>query len=209
MIPSYIYVDGFNLYYCALKKSPYKWLNLLDLVNKILPKNRVDKIKYFTARVSARLDDPDQPTRQQTYLRALQTLPNIEIIEGHFLTHTIRMALANPIPGQPKTVEVIKTEEKGSDVNIATHLLVDAYRNAFNVAVLISNDSDLAEPVKAVKDIFNKTVIILNPGLDHPSYELGKYARFVKPIRSGVLKSAQFPNTLSDKNGIFSKPASW
>ncbi len=80
MIPSYVYVDGFNLYYSALKKTPYKWLNLLDLVNKLLPKNRVDMIKYFTARISARPEDPDQPTRQQTYFRALQTLPNNRIL---------------------------------------------------------------------------------------------------------------------------------
>lgn len=209
MIPSYVYIDGFNLYYCALKGTPYKWLNHLELVNKLLPKNRVDKIKYFTARISARPGDPDQPTRQQAYLRALQTIPNLEIIEGHFLTHPVRMALAHPVPGLPKVVEVVKTEEKGSDVNIATHMLVDAHRSLYDVAVLISNDSDLAEPVKAVKETFGKPVIILNPELNHPSYELKKHATFVKPIRSGVLAASQFPPKLTDRNGTFTKPASW
>lgn len=209
MIPSYVYIDGFNLYYGAVKGTPYKWLNPLELVCKLLPKNRIDKIKYFTARVAARSDDPDKPTRQQTYFRALQTLPNLEIIEGHFLTHSVRMALANPIPGLPRVVEVIKTEEKGSDVNIATHLLLDAFRNAYQVAILISNDSDLVEPVKAVKYECGRTVIVLNPRKDHQSVALKQHADFVKPIRAGVLKASQFPHTLTDRNGTFTRPAGW
>ena len=209
LIPSYVYVDGFNLYYGAVKGTAYKWLDIQKMVQLLLPKNQVLKIKYFTALVNARPQDPDQPIRQQIYLRALKTIPNLEIILGHFLSHPVWMTLANPGPGQNPHVEVIKTEEKGSDVNIATHLLYDGVKNAYGVAVLISNDSDLVEPINIVKKDLHKAVIVLNPNLVYPSQELKKSATFVKDIRQGVLAASQFPNTMQDKNGTFTKPASW
>ena len=73
-----VYVDAFNLYYGAVKDTAYKWLDLQALCRVMLPKNTVAGIKYFTARVHPRPHDPGQPTRQQVYLRALQTLPNQE-----------------------------------------------------------------------------------------------------------------------------------
>ena len=54
------------------------------------------------------------------YLRALATMPHVSVRLGHFLTSTVRMPLVAPPPGGPRTVEVIKTKEKGSDVNLAT-----------------------------------------------------------------------------------------
>jgi hypothetical protein len=131
MISSIVYVDGFNLYYGAVKGTPYKWLDISKLCHFLLPKNQVLKIKYFTALVNPRPDDPGQPLRQQIYLRALRCLPNLEIILGHFLTHIVSMPLANCPPKNQKYVQVIKTEEKGSDVNIATHMLNDGYKDAY------------------------------------------------------------------------------
>ncbi len=63
-----IYIDGFNLYYGAIKGTPYRWLNLLKMSQLLFPQDQIHKIKYFTARVSARPSDPDQPIRQATYL---------------------------------------------------------------------------------------------------------------------------------------------
>ncbi len=208
-IPSFVYVDGFNLYYGALKGTPYKWLDISKMVQAILPRNSILQIKYFIARVSGRPNDPDQPLRQQIYLRALKTIPNLEIIYGHFLSHTVRMPLANPMPGQNPYVDVIKTEEKGSDVNIATHMLYDGMKNNYKVAILVSNDSDLSEPIKIVQNDLHKTVIVLNPSILHPSQELKRTATFVKNIRQGTLAISQFPNTLKDKNGTFTKPQTW
>jgi hypothetical protein len=69
-----------------------------------------------------------------------------------------------PVPGRPQQyVRVIKTEEKGSDVNLATHLLHDAHRGKFEVAVIVSNDSDLLEPIKIVREELVLKVGILNP----------------------------------------------
>jgi len=111
---------GSIFYYGALKKTPYRWINVRKLCELLLPKNTVAEIKYFTALVSARPNDPDQPTRQQLYLRALRTLPGVSIHLGNFLSHEVTMPLAVR-PGQRQEyVQVIKTEEKGSDVNLAT-----------------------------------------------------------------------------------------
>ncbi|MBI4642067.1 MAG: NYN domain-containing protein, partial [Candidatus Tectomicrobia bacterium] len=69
---TYIYIDGFNLYYGALKGTPYKWLNVAELCRQLLhPKHDIQAIKYFTAYVHPRPHDPGQLVRQQTYLRAL------------------------------------------------------------------------------------------------------------------------------------------
>jgi uncharacterized LabA/DUF88 family protein len=204
-----VYVDGFNLYYGAVKGTPYKWLDILKLCQLLLPKNQIIKIKYFTALVTARPSDPDQPNRQQMYLRALRTIPGLDIIYGHFLEHEIMMPAVNPPPGGSKYVSVIKTEEKGSDVNIAAHVVNDGHKGNYQVAVIISNDSDLVEPVKIVRQELKLPVGVLNPIPTHPSHELQKYATFVKPIRKGVLASSQFPIRLKDKAGEFYKPPAW
>jgi uncharacterized LabA/DUF88 family protein len=203
-----VYIEGFNFYYGTLKKTPYRWINVRKLCELLLPKNTVTEIKYFTALVSARPNDPDQPTRQQLYLRALRTLPGVSIHLGHFLSHEVTMPLAVR-PGQRQEyVQVIKTEEKGSDVNLATHLLHDAHMGRFDVAVVLSNDSDLLEPIKIVRDRLGKKVGILNPQ-KNPSRALLPHIDFIKQIRAGTLAAAQLPATLSDATGTFTKPVAW
>jgi uncharacterized LabA/DUF88 family protein len=204
-----VYVDSFNLYYGAVKGTPYKWLDILKLCQFLLLKNQIVKIKYSTALVTARPSDPDQPNRQLLYLRALRTIPGLEIIYGHFLEHEIMMPAANPFPGNPKYVRVIKTEEKGSDVNIAAHMVNDGHNGRYQVAVIISNDSDLVEPVKIVRQELKLPVGMLNPIPNHPSHELRKYATFVKPIRKGVLSASLFPPQMKDSAGKFHKPPAW
>jgi len=204
-----VYVDGFNLYYGAVKGTAYKWLDILKLCQLLLPKNQIIKIKYFTALVTARPSDMDQPNRQQIYLRALRSIRNLEIIYGHFLSHEIMMPLANPAMGGPKYIRVIKTEEKGSDVNIAAHMINDGHIGLYDVAVVLSNDSDLVEPIKIVRQELNLPVGVLNPIPAHPSHELQKYATFMKPIRKKVLSVSQFPERMRDVNGEFHKPPTW
>ena len=119
-----VYIDGFNFYYGALKRTPFRWLNPLQMCSHLLPKMDIQYIKYFTARIRPR-DDPQQPARQQHYFRALETIPNFEIILGHLLSHKISMPVADCPPGMQQYVTVIKTEEKGSDVKLASHLIND------------------------------------------------------------------------------------
>jgi hypothetical protein len=203
-----VYIDGFNFYYGAVRHTPHKWLNFARLVQLLLPQYNINQIKYFTARVQARLTDPDQPVRQEIYLRALRTIPNFTIIFGHFLTHEVSMQVAGQNPRTPTYIRVIKTEEKGSDVNLATHLLNDGHRGDYEVGIVISNDSDLVEPVRIVTQELNLQIGILNPHINR-SRELSQYATFYKRIRPGVLAASQFPPNLTDATGVFHKPASW
>ena len=83
---THVYIDGFNLYYGLLKGTPYKWLDLERFCDQLLPRNTVRKIYYFTAKVDARPNDPDQPTRQQAYLNALAASPRVEIHLGTFMS---------------------------------------------------------------------------------------------------------------------------
>ena len=156
-IRTYAYVDGFNLYYRAVKGTHLKWLKLFDLLQSMLrPENQLDKIRYFTADVSGRRD-PGAPTRQQAYLRALATIPQLSIHKRRFLVARKWAEIAGPpsdfVRPDPVTVSIVKTEEKGSDVNLASYLLCDAFRNRFDVAAVLSNDTDLVEPVRIVRGL--------------------------------------------------------
>jgi uncharacterized LabA/DUF88 family protein len=201
-----VYIDGFNLYYGAVKNTPYRWLDLSALCRHMLPNDPIQSIKYFTAKVSSRPHDPQQPMRQQIYLRALGTLPNVSIIYGHFLTHSSRMVLTNSNPVQKVWVD--KTEEKGSDVNLATHLLRDGFKSMFDTAVLITNDSDLLEPIRIVRQELGLPVGILNPH-QHHSCVLKPQATFMKRIRQSDVAMCQFASPLIDQHGYFHKPPTW
>jgi len=201
-----VYINGFNLYYGAVKGSPYKWLDLSALCRHMLPNDTIQSIEYFTATVSARPNDPGLPVRQHIYLRALTTIPNISICYGHFLTHSVPMILTGSKPIQKVWVD--KTEEKGSDVNIAAHLLHEAYQKKFETAVLVTNDSDLVEPVRIVRRSLNIPVGILNPQKHH-SAALKTEATFMKRIRQADVAACQFPTIMRDAKGQFHKPTTW
>ncbi len=203
-----VYIDGFNLYYRALKGTPYKWLDLGRLCELALPKNDIHRIRYFTALVKQRAGDPSQLERQQVYLRALKTIPNLSVHRGHFLETVVSMRLARPPAEGSPYVKVLKSEEKGSDVNIATYLLVDAFDKDFDVAVVVSNDSDLEEPIRMVREKFDLPVGLLNPS-ERPSQALLKVVAFYKEIRRGLLESSQFPDEIEYSSRRITKPAKW
>lgn len=205
-----VYVDGYNLFYACLKGSAHKWLDVHALVTSLLPKNKIDKVRYFTARVSARPHDPGQPQRQETYLRALATIAEVELHFGHFLTHEISMPDASAWnAGRYRAVRVMKTEEKGSDVNLATHLLMDAFDDTFDVAVIISNDSDLKEPILQVSHRFGKKIVLIAPRTTRISGALRPLANFIRQFGPNALAAAQFPTTMNDAVGPFHKPPGW
>lgn len=204
-----VYVDGFNLFYGALKGTPYKWLDLDALVTNIVKEATIRRIRYFTARIQARPGDPSQPDRQQAYLRALRTIPHLTIHDGRFLSSEVTMRLVTPMSNGTRFVKVVKTEEKGSDVNLASYLLVDGMRGEYEQALVISNDSDLLTPVRLVKHELGLRVGVLCPH-PKPSQPLMREATFFRPIRRGVLQASQFPPVLVDTGGKeIRKPASW
>ena len=205
---TYIYVDGFNLYYRSLKRTPYKWLDLCGLFHDILqPHHDILKIKFFTARVHERPNDLSIPQRQDVYLDALQSYcKEVEVIFGHFQTHIVRAPLAHPHSNQ-RFVEILKTEEKGTDVNLATHLLNDGWLNVYDSAILVTNDSDISEAMRLVKILPNKSLGLLTPGTGNPSQQLLLHADFHRHIRSRALMNNQLPSPIPGTN--YTKPSSW
>ena len=210
------YIDGFNLFYGCLKKSSYKWLNLEALIKNISPEYySILSIKYFTARISPLSEDWDVPTRQALYLRALKTRKSIQIYEGHFLTHIVHMPLVtgghskkNFRQHKMKTVPVLKREEKGSDVNLACHLLMDAVEDQYDCAIIVSNDSDLFTPMEMVKEKYNKKLRLISPH-KRKSAKLCQIANYITGIKKADLQNNQFPEKLKDERGEFKKPSSW
>ena len=77
-------------------------------------------------------------------------IPEISIYYGHFLSHVVSAPLARPTHNQ-RFADIIKTEEKGSDVNLAVHILNDCWLDKYDCAVIVSNDSDLAESLRLIK----------------------------------------------------------
>ena len=210
---TYIYIDGFNFYYGTVKDTPYKWLNFKKLFEHLLDsKHEILSIKYFTAIVTGKID-PDQPIRQKTFLRALQKyIPEISIHYGEFLSHNVFKPLSYPINKnlfgkKIKFVNVIKTEEKGSDVNLSLHLLNDAWLDLYDCAVVVSNDSDLAESLRLVKKQHKKMIGVITPSKIHPSKELMQYANFNKRVRKGVLATSQLPDPIPGTT--IRKPSPW
>ncbi len=201
------YIDGFNLYYGSLKGTPYKWLDLSIMLGHLLGDGyQIVKIKFFTAKVKQHAGDTTVHLRQSYYLRALQAyIPNIEICYGYFSRHSIRMPNAFP---PPNMVQVIKTEEKGSDVNLAVHMLNDAWLNTYDCAVLVSNDTDMSESLNLIKRYHpNKQIGIITPGNRGTAHILRQHADFIKQIRQGVLKNSQLPDNIPNTN--IKKPSEW
>jgi hypothetical protein len=206
-----VYIDGFNLYYRAVKGTRLKWLDLEVMCRLLLPDNVIQRIRYFTARVKPRPDDPQAPARQDAYLAALRSLPTVSIHYGHFLQTITRMRLASPpAPPAAQTAQVIKTEEKGSDVALATWLLVDAYETDCEMSVVITNDSDLCMPIRVVSQRLGIPVGLINPGSGQASRALLREKPvFVKSIRQGLLAASQFPDQVVAANRTVRRPASW
>lgn len=202
-----VYVDGFNLYYGAVKGTPYKWLNIRRMCEIAFPQNDIHEIHYCTAIVRDASWDPQQSIRQQTFIRALETT-GVEVHYGSFLSTVTRMPLANPKPSGPRMVEVVKTEEKGSDVALGALLVAHGYQRRYQAAIVVSNDSDLVLPIRIVREELGLPVGLLNPHRRF-SVELSKVAVFKKGIREGWLAAAQFPETLHDAAGTITKPPTW
>lgn len=222
-----VYIDGFNFYFCAVKGTPYKWVNPLALCCILFPSATIRGIKYFSAKVKALPHDPGAPTRQDVYWRALRTIPNLEIIEGSFsawprVLPQFPFAYTRGPSHPPQKVQVSRAEEKGSDVNLAAHLIYDNCKSPADAdeSIVISNDSDLANAIELVTMKLRRPVTVVNPNrtskvrVDRKHCSLQQdlrrvSTRYLLSINDRVLSKAQWPLTLSDAQGTFAKPSAW
>jgi uncharacterized LabA/DUF88 family protein len=196
------YVDGFNLYF-GLRDSNLKrlyWLNIKLLAQNLLKQNQQLVVtKYFTARISG---PPDKAKRQSVFLEALETLDDFEIYTGHYLSKTITCRNCKQ--------SWQSFEEKMTDVNIATEMLVDAFNDGFDTALLISADSDLVRPINTIKKIFPRKRIIVFFPPKRFSADLKKAADIQLSLGHGLLAKSQFPDKLRKRDGyVLHKPESW
>ncbi len=207
-LATYVYIDGFNLYYRAAKPLGLKWIDLRALSRSLFPQDAIQRIHYFTAHLSSRLGNEAQRQRQQTYLRALRTIPELEVHLGYFTSHRRTMPLADTSPLQ--YAEVLRTEEKGTDVNLAVQLVFDGFVGNFNHAVVLSNDADLAGAMSIVKNHLQLKVSLVNPdpGRESPR-RLSSAATYVRRLRRSHLLQSQFPDRIRDERGEIVKPAGW
>ncbi len=224
------YIDGFNFYYLRTKQQPqFKWLNLKTLADTIVDDNTtVVAVKYYTASVSGKID-PDAPRRQQALFSALATVPEIQVFKGRFLYSEKWAGLIHPPKSKPdgyvwtapypEVVKVRKSEEKGSDVNLGVHLVRNAFIDAFDIAYVLTNDTDLVEPLRIVRDEVGKKICIIAPCrpiskggavIPVPAPSLTAVSNFVHYIDDKELRISQFPNSIprTGKKAV-SKPPSW
>jgi uncharacterized LabA/DUF88 family protein len=197
-----VYVDGFNFYYRRLRNSPHRWLNLQTLFENLFPAYEVVAIHYYTARVSGKFN-PAKPLRQTAYLKALSTLPKVHIHFGQFSSKIVNMRLAQPLQTVDlvthATVAVWKQEEKGADVSLGVHLLHHAWQGQYQMAAVLTNDSDLAEPIRLVRTL-GLPVTLIHPD-DNNATSLSAAASHRLHLHDRHLKLAQFANTLTLDSG--------
>jgi len=167
-----IYVDGFNLYYGASKHALSLARPGCSLISPAAEGSDQPHPVLHGLRQRA-ADNADAPQRQQVYMRALETIPGLSIHYGHYLSHETRMPLANPRPGGARTVAVVKTEEKALMSTLPRPAL-DAFQHDCDVAVVISNDSDLKLPIEVAQEQLGIKVASSNP---HPA---GRRSRALK-----------------------------
>ncbi len=223
-----VYIDGFNLYFgCLARSRQNRWLNVQALAELLCrdqdPRSTVVAVKYFTAPIKARLSvrSTDSVTSQNNYFRALEAAcPLIEIIKGEYQIVPGRYHRnQNPINFDEK-IEVLRPEEKKTDVNIAVHMLCDAMDNRCDQQVLISNDSDCAPAVETIHarwpEMILGVIAPLPPNAEdaiekrRPSVDLSKpttWARSV--IRDEELARCQLPDKIPTRKKPILKPSHW
>lgn len=195
------YVDGFNMYFGMLEANleECKWLNLASLIQSIIkPNQELIAIKYFTSRVT---NDPYKLQRQNTYLEALETT-GIFLFYGRYQQ--------NPIDCHRCGHTWASYNEKMTDVQIATQMLVDAYKDNYDMAMLISGDSDLVPPIRAIHEYFKrKRVFVLFPPKRH-NQSVALVAKGCMSLGKKKIKDHQFENQVRKNGGfILRKPEEW
>jgi len=197
-----VYVDGFNLYFGLKTKGwkKYYWLNIQKLAKSLLKKDqKLVYTKYFTSRV--RQNEAKQK-RQNKFIESLETLKDFSIYYGKYLIndHTCSNC------GYKTTIP----SEKMTDVNIAVEMLSDAYQDRYDIAIIISADSDLTGTIKSIRNLFPEKKVIAAFPPSRTSWELKQVVNAYFIIGEGKLRKSQFPKEVVKENGyIIKRPERW
>lgn len=202
-----IYVDGFNLYYGALKGTHYRWLDLQRYFELVRSHDDIQIIHYFTAEVDGR-----SRIDQLTYLNALSSLPKLNIVLGKYMNKPIKCRVGTCSISGRRVFN--RPEEKRTDVNIALQMLDDAYQGLADRMILVSGDSDLAPAIGFVRQRAPSCEIIVYVPNNNPArgaaVELRTAAHKNRNLPLVELRHAQFPAVVSGPGGMrLSKPGNW
>lgn len=214
-----VFVDGYNLYYGMLRRSPHKWLDVFTLFHDhaLDPEADVIEVRYYTAPVLGKMcDDPLSPQRQRTYIQALRKFhpQRIVIIEGKMTASQPFQRLVRPIPEAPALglVQVYQFDEKRTDVNLASDMMVAAWTHACEQIVLCTNDSDIEAALAAIRahcPHVRLGIAAPIPGDDHRRIpvRLARHAHWTKTLKRMHLALSQLPPKIPGTS-IY-KPAAW
>ena len=207
------YIDGFNLFYGLLKGTGNKWLDLVSMCEAMLkPNQALVAVKYFSAKISPSSSDPRKALRQTIYLEALESCPKLKVKLGYFTVHKTKMPSVKSDfkNGRIQMLEVFKTEEKGTDVNLAVQMAVDAVRNEFDYAMLFSNDSDMAYSVQIAAKECNKKVGLYISTKAVSFKVLQENVCYIRRITQSFLAAHQLPDKITTSSGrVITKPKDW
>lgn len=197
-----VYIDGFNLYFGLRSKGwkKYYWLNLQAFSQSLLTSTQtLGHTKYFTSKISKPYA---KSRRQAAFLSALGTLANFTIYYGRYQSFPATCRNC----GHTHIVD----NEKKSDVNLATQLIVDAFQDHYDTAILVSADSDLVPPILAVQELFPNKIIKVAFPPERSSFELKSVVKTSFTIYESKFRNNQFPDRVILPSGhtIF-RPESW
>lgn len=226
-----VYIDGYNLYYGCLKRSPYKWLDPRALVECILPTILYERsgaairyefqaptIKYFTAPIlEAFANSEDSTACQAHYHAALEgQLPGqLQIIKGY---HDAKRARAHrweegKAARDCEKIEIWRLEEKQSDVALALHAYSDSIRKEVDQIIVITNDTDFAPAMRMIRDHTATIVGVIAPircGRGIVNAEIEKHAHWTrKHILDEEFARSQLPHMVRCKSRVVHKPITW
>lgn len=225
---------------CGRSTPGWRWLDVRALATAIIDQQstwtepKVSRLVYCTARISG-ASNADGQREQDVYLRALtRTGSADEIALGKYVSRIATAPLATadqkgrpvittstwPIMVQDAAgadvqdatfmVSVARREEKGSDVNVASHLLIDALGGKIDAAVVISNDSDLAFPIRHARGTV--PVGLVNPTPGYLAGDLqgepgdGAGGHWWYQLKADDLYAHQLPTSINAK---IQKPGPW
>lgn len=209
-----VYIDGLNLYRQKLEYHPdVKWLDVVKMCELMLPTHEIILVRYFTSEVKPGILDPAGLKRQRAYIRALKTLqPKLSMHFGKMRSDPRRYPIVPQTLdefGNLVLVKVRKTEEKGTDVSLAAHMILDAAQKRADLYVLMSSDSDYEPPLLILRDELQCKFALFSP-IEKPSTSLmNTRPLFTKIVRRSFLENSQFPDRLNDGDGVFEKPDTW
>ena len=156
--------------------------------------------KYFTARTTG---SNSKRMRQTTYIEALETLNHFEVIEGRFQDEPEECPKCKFKYTIPK--------EKKTDVSIAVNMICDAFKNKFDIAMLLSADADLVPVIELVKyeeEFRTKRIVVAFP----PGRNCDELEAIIPTfrIRRSHLAQSLLPNRLERGDGfILERPPEW